>query len=77
MSVVVARNDRDPAEVLAGHEGYGLVALTVADLQDLGQQVISDPLPEEPDHAVVRGIKTKTIRREMAKRSSWVILPPG
>jgi len=32
MSVVVARNDRDAAEVLAGHEGYGLVALTVADL---------------------------------------------
>ncbi|MGH9088468.1 MAG: hypothetical protein ACRDYZ_10225 [Acidimicrobiales bacterium] len=77
MSVVVAENDRDPSEILVGHDGYAVVALTVGELEELGQGVVRDPQPVEPDHALVRGPKTKAVRREMARRARWIVGPPA
>ena len=77
MSVVLARSGRDPTEALAGYDGYGLVALAISELSALEQQVIRDPVPEERDHALVVGKKTKAIRRQMSARCRWVIRPPG
>lgn len=77
MSVVIAIAGRDPMEVLEGHEGYGLVALTIEDLIEVGQVLVPDPLPEEPDHAVVVGRKTDGRMKTMAKASQWVINPLG
>ncbi len=77
MSVILARSGRDPIEVLAHYDGYGLVALDIAELSELEQQVIRDPVPEEPDHALVVGKKTRPTRRQMAALCRWVIRPPG
>lgn len=77
MSVVLARSGRDPTEVLLGYDGYGLVALAISELSELKQQVICDPVPEEPDHALVVGKKTKGTRRQMSTLCRWVIRPPG
>lgn len=76
MSVVVARADRDPREVLVGHDGFGLVELSLEDLEGVGQQLAADPLPEEADHALVVGNKTDSRKRNMAKAARWVVPPP-
>ena len=76
MSVVIARADRDPQEVLQGHPGFGLVELGEVDLEALGQEIVSDPLPQEPDHALVVGDKPKGVQRNIAKAAHWVVRPP-
>lgn len=76
MSVVIARPGREPQEVLAGHDGYGLVALRVEDLLSLQLIVAPNPLQTEPDHALVIGPKTDATRRAMSKLATWVIPPP-
>ncbi len=75
MSVVIAREGRDPREVLLGHDGFGLVELTIEELEAAGQEVVRDPLPEEPDHALVMGTKTLATRRLLAKTRRWVVPP--
>lgn len=77
MSVVIVREDRPPEEVLAGHEGFGLVELNAAELVAMGLLVQRDPQPEEQDHAVVIGPKPQSVRRRMAKNCRWVIKPPS
>lgn len=77
MSVVMADDSRDPVDILDKHEGFALVTLTVSGLLELGQQVIRDPQPSEPDHALVVGPKTKAVRRAMAKQARWVVAPPS
>jgi len=76
MSVVVASAGRNPAEVMVGHEGFGLVALRIEDLAELGLDPVDDPQPDEPDHALVVGNKTQSKCRQLAKRSTWIIPPP-
>ncbi len=76
MSVVIARSGRDPYDILRGHDGFGVVALTVAELEAAGQELRADPLPEEPDHALVVGNKSKGQRRRMASSATWVVRPP-
>jgi hypothetical protein len=76
MSVVIAREGRDPHEVLVGHDGFGLVELAVDDLRTFGLRLEPDPDPSEPDHAAVVGQKTKIVRRQLAKAARWVVPPP-
>lgn len=75
MSVVVARDGRSPLEILKGHDGYGLVELNIEDLIHANQYLQADPLPNEPDHALVVGPKTLSCRRTMAKSSRWIVDP--
>jgi hypothetical protein len=75
MSVVIAREGRDPFEVLVGHDGFGLVEFTIAELEAAGQDVVRDPLTEELDHALVVGSKTLATRRHLAKTCRWVVRP--
>lgn len=77
MSVTVARPGRAPEEGLAGYNDFGLVSLHVKDLEALGQVVIADPQPDDPDHALVVGEKSRSCRRQMSKISTWVIRPPA
>lgn len=57
-------------KVLRGHEGFGLVSITAGLVRQLGQGVAKDPLPEDPDHAVVFGRKTDGTRRRLSKDCS-------
>jgi hypothetical protein len=77
MSVIVARDGRDPTSCLVGHDGFGLVALTIEDLTVCEQQLIARPLPDEPDHALVVGVKTEGKRRDLSKRAVWIVPPPA
>lgn len=80
MSVVIAdavlSGGRTAHSVLAGHDGFALGALATAVIKDLGLQLVLDPHPDEPAHALVVGHKTRATRRAMAKASRWVIPPP-
>lgn len=76
MSVVIARSGRDPSDILRGHDGFGVVALTGAELEAAGQRLQADPLPGEPDHALVIGRKSKGQRRQLASSAEWVVRPP-
>lgn len=79
MSVVLVEKGRnkDPAKVLEGHEGFGLVSFSVGFARSLGQGVTREPSPHEPDHAHVFGKKTKGTKRKFAKKSKWIVSPPA
>jgi hypothetical protein len=62
--------------VMEGHAGYALAAISAGDLRSRDQTVHSDPLADEPAHAVVCGDKTKGTQRFFSRRAVWVI-PPG
>ena len=73
--LVLARG-RSPIEALSGFEGYGLAAITAGLARACGQGVAHDPTPQEAAHAVVFGVKPKSIQRRLAKGSIWVVPPP-
>lgn len=62
--------------VMVGHIGYGLVGLSAGDLRGRDQTVHSDPLEDEPAHAVICGPKTDGNRKFFYRRSVWVVAPP-
>ena len=79
MSVYVARVVRESGAsdevVLAGHAGYGLAAVTARFARQQKQALVFEEA-EIPGHAVVVGVKTKSISRAFAKQSNWIFLPP-
>lgn len=76
MSAVLAEAERNPCPVLQGNDGWGLVAIEVRLIRELGWRVERDPVPDEPAHVLVHGDKTKGKMRRVAKECIWVIPPP-
>ena len=74
---MVAAPGRDPATILEGLDGFGVVALSIADLEEHGQVLVADPIEGEPDHALVVGAKSSSRMRGLSKACSWVIEPPS
>jgi hypothetical protein len=72
---VVWSSGREPRDVLAGHGGFSLAAITAGLARECGQAVLRDPLPDEPAHALVAGKKTRSVRRKMATGAEWVVPP--
>lgn len=69
---------RSVQETMNGFEGFGLASLTAQDARMNGQDVVPEPDIFNPAHAIVRGNKTKSIARALARAAAWVIsLPPG
>jgi len=64
-----------PLDALSGHESFALAAITAGLARANGQAVVRDPLPDEPTHALVAGLKTKSVRRKLARGAQWVIAP--
>lgn len=77
MSVVIARDDRDPHEMVAGYPGFALVSIPIELLTELEQEIVPDPLPDEPDHVLVIGNKTGGRLKRMSRESVWEIQPPS
>lgn len=75
MSVVLGAESSGPEDVLAGHAGFALASFKAGLARKCGQGVARDPLPEEPAHALVFGVKSKALRRRLARESVWVIPP--
>lgn len=64
-----------PMAVLRGHEGFGLVAITAGLARQLGQAVARDPLPNDPDHAIVYGKKTKSVQKRLSRECLCILDP--
>lgn len=68
--------------VLAGHEGYGLVWFTAQLARSLALAIVRDPQgAADPAHALVAGKKTEAVRKKLEGGSQWAIpqdkpLPP-
>ncbi|MEJ7786390.1 MAG: hypothetical protein WKF96_16425 [Solirubrobacteraceae bacterium] len=67
--------DRLPATILADRPGYGLVAVTAADVRAEKQKVLRSPQSHELAHGDVWGGKTPARRRLLAQKATWVIEP--
>lgn len=80
-SVVVAPSNRTTCERAAGvlrrHEGFGLAAVTVGRVRELGHAVVLTPTADEPAHASILGRRSKRTRRLLAESCTWAIPPPG
>jgi hypothetical protein len=75
MSAVLAAESRGVEAVLAGHEGYGLVAITAGLARACGQGVVRAPLPDEPAHAHVVGPKTNSVKKRLAREARSIVEP--
>lgn len=80
LSTVMLRENRAPACVLAGHEGYSLASITAGFARAQNQTVHPKPLLDESSHAVVCGDKRKgkkkAPRRQFALKATWVVWNP-
>ena len=77
LAEIVARSGRSPIDVLVGHGGFALAAVTSGLARDCNQGIARDPQPQETAHAVVFGQKTGAVKSRLAKNSTWVIPPAG
>jgi len=79
MSVVLAdvviEAGRSETEILVGHEGFAMAAITAGLGRECAQKIVRNPLPEEPAHALLVGRKTDSVRKRFAKSCRWVIHP--
>jgi hypothetical protein len=75
LSSLVIQSGRTPRDLLVGRQGTGLVGFRAHHVRELGLSVARDPLPEEPAHGIVVGIKTKQIQRRLARCAMWVVDP--
>lgn len=75
MSVVISSDTRDPFTVLTNYSDHFLAAITAGAVRLNRQIVVRAAIDEEPDHANVVGIKTRPIKRKLAKAARWVIPP--
>lgn len=60
-------------QTLTGCGGYGVAALLAATARGYDQEVVADPILLNPAHALVRGEKTKSTARKLARASIWIV----
>jgi hypothetical protein len=77
MSVYLADECKDPQLALAGHEGFGLVAITAGLARQCDQIVVRQPVPGPPGHVVVAGKKTDSVRKKFYRFAAkhWIVRP--
>lgn len=75
LSVQLAKLLRLPEDCLRDRPSFGVGALTVADVEQLGFTVVHDPLPDDPAHALVVGPNDKQTARALARLTTIVITP--
>jgi hypothetical protein len=62
-------------DILAGHEGFGLVSFTVRDVQALGGQLSVRRDSESPAHVLICGKFQRSQARILAAKCEWVVMP--
>ncbi len=78
MSVTIVEKGGEIDRAMAGHDGYGLVAISVQEMRDKGQKIVFKPTADEPAHGIVVGEKNKKrFCRKVAKAAKWVVPPPS
>jgi len=70
-------DDEQPARTLEGHDGFGLIALTVEEIRSVGLDVEQRKLDENPAHAIIVGNKTQGRRKKLSLFASarWIKRP--
>src|SRR3990170_1644051 len=63
-----------PEHSLSGHATHGLASITAGHARSLRQDVFHEPLETNPAHALVRGKKTPSIARSLARSVTWMLL---
>jgi hypothetical protein len=74
LSVNIA-SETTPDEVLAGHEGFGLIQFTAAQVRACcGADIVLCRCVEEPamGHSLICGKLSKTSRKNLQKQAVWV-----
>lgn len=74
MELSVDRGDYwEVAQTLIGYDGFGVASVIASFARDLQQEVVPDKLLLNPAHALVKGKKTKSVARALARSASWVV----
>ena len=69
LSVDVARIQKHMSTTLGGGAGVAEFKATAA--QELNQQTVADPLPENPAHALVIGNKSPSVKRALRDAATF------
>src|SRR5690242_7589464 len=75
LSMTLASQCADPASLVSGMEGAGVVRVSVSELRKLGQGFVRDPTEQDPAHVLVFGNKPRSFGRKVAQAATWVITP--
>src|SRR5262249_29876451 len=67
----------DVAETLRGYDGYGVASIITSFARKLQQEVVADKLLLNPAHALVKGKKSKSIARALARSAIWAVALGG
>lgn len=76
MSVGLARLTT-PEKTVSEYPSCGVASLLAWLARKLRQQVLHDPIPTNVAHSTVRGKKTGSIKKKLAKGSAVILLPPN
>jgi hypothetical protein len=61
------------SETLVGCHGYGVASIIASNARKLQQEVVADRQLLNQAHALVKGKKTKSIARALARSAVWVV----
>ena len=84
LSVDIWENGNSPEDTikradkgLPPGEEYGIVYLTVGDVRGVDLEVVRDPQPDNPFHALIKGKFTRSKRKKLSAKSSrgWIKKP--
>jgi len=76
MSVTIAQESPGQQAFLTGYDGYGIAAFTTGFARHTcGQVVARDPVPGQPWHAYVIGVKTYRVQKLFRDESEVVVIP--
>jgi len=64
-----------PDQTVSGYPNHGVASFLADFARKLAQEVFHDPIPANFAHSTVRGEKTKSIRKKLAKSATIVLLP--
>jgi len=67
----------DVSETLRGYDGYGVASIITSFARGLQQEVVANKLRLNPAHALVKGKKSKSIARALARSAIWEVTLGG
>jgi hypothetical protein len=65
------------SQTLRGYDGYGVASIIASFARGLQQEVVADKLLLNPAHALVKGKKSKSIARALARSAIWEVALGG
>lgn len=76
-SVTMWLSNDDLVAVSAGHEDFGVIAISVSAARAEGLGIIRTEVEGNPNHCELTGARTKGKKRALAQQSRWVKYPLG